>query len=136
MSESQGEGKGAVPPGSWQEVRERYREEELLTFVDREIPRVETPGRDGDTLLHVACVRGFLEEVLPLLAAGAPVNLPGEMGYTPLHHAVSQGHREVARLLLARGADPDLRNGFGRSAREMLRLQGWGDLLDERVGEG
>ena len=71
---------------------------------------------DGDHLIHIAALRGDLETVEVLLAAGEDVNAVGDMGNTPAHYAAMGKCRELFDLLLQRGADSNLENEFGISA--------------------
>ena len=46
---------------------------------------------DGDTPLHYACARGYLEVVKQLVEAGADINMQNNVGDTPLHKAANHG---------------------------------------------
>jgi len=61
---------------------------------------VNQAGNFGDRPIHVACIRGDLEEIGALVHEGADVNATGELGNTPLHEAVGQGHIGVVKALL------------------------------------
>ncbi|KAM9380299.1 BRCA1-associated RING domain protein 1 [Phaethornis superciliosus] len=54
----------------------------------------------GETLLHVASIKGDLAVVEQLLKSGADPNVKDNAGWTPLHEACNHGHREVVELLL------------------------------------
>uniref|UniRef100_A0A8C5IHV0 BRCA1 associated RING domain 1 n=1 Tax=Junco hyemalis TaxID=40217 RepID=A0A8C5IHV0_JUNHY len=54
----------------------------------------------GETLLHVASIKGDLAAVEELLKNGADPNVKDNAGWTPLHEACNHGHSEVVRLLL------------------------------------
>ncbi|XP_058277392.1 BRCA1-associated RING domain protein 1 isoform X2 [Hirundo rustica] len=54
----------------------------------------------GETLLHIASIKGDLAAVEQLLKNGADPNVKDNAGWTPLHEACNHGHREVAELLL------------------------------------
>ncbi|NXS32274.1 BARD1 protein, partial [Pomatostomus ruficeps] len=54
----------------------------------------------GETLLHVASIKGDLAAVEQLLKNGADPNVKDNAGWTPLHEACNHGHREVVELLL------------------------------------
>ncbi|XP_065196279.1 mucin-5AC-like isoform X2 [Sycon ciliatum] len=58
----------------------------------------------GETHLHVAAVKGKVEEVQRWITAGCDVNVKDHAGWTPLHEAAVRGHRLVAELLLDNGA--------------------------------
>jgi len=74
---------------------------------------------EGETLLHIAALRGDARTVGLLLEAGADPNCRGDMGDTPLHDAFRWGGWEVVKLLLDNGASEDIRNEFGRLPREI-----------------
>ncbi|NWS56032.1 BARD1 protein, partial [Chunga burmeisteri] len=71
-------------------------------------PSVKSPGGNtiarrnykGETLLHVASIKGDLAAVEQLLKNGADPNVKDNAGWTPLHEACNHGHREVVELLL------------------------------------
>ncbi|OWK53468.1 BRCA1-associated RING domain protein 1 [Lonchura striata] len=66
-------------------------------------PGVNTIARrnyKGETLLHVASIKGDLAAVEQLLKNGADPNVKDNAGWTPLHEACNHGHREVVELLL------------------------------------
>lgn len=72
----------------------------------------------GDTLLHIAAMRGDARTASLLLKAGSDPNASGEMGYTALHWAYSEGHDEIAALLIDHGARTDILNDFGKLPEE------------------
>ncbi|NXV00144.1 BARD1 protein, partial [Cettia cetti] len=61
----------------------------------------------GETLLHVASIKGDLAAVEQLLKNGADPNVKDHAGWTPLHEACNHGHRAVAELLLRHRALPN-----------------------------
>ncbi|XP_072274646.1 BRCA1-associated RING domain protein 1 [Pyxicephalus adspersus] len=54
----------------------------------------------GETLLHVAAIKGDLMGVEELLKNGANPNVKDNAGWTPLHEACNHGHSDVVRLLI------------------------------------
>ncbi|NXF71265.1 BARD1 protein, partial [Sclerurus mexicanus] len=54
----------------------------------------------GETLLHVASIKGDLAAVEQLLKNGADPNVKDNAGWTPLHEACNHGHTAVVELLL------------------------------------
>jgi uncharacterized protein len=110
------------------EILARYAAEDLPEFVEMQITSIEQVGRFGNRPLHVACVRGLMEEIAALVSAGANVNAPGENGNTPLHEAVGQASKAVAVYLLQHGADPSMKNDDGQSSIDIAHLMGRGEL--------
>ena len=106
------------------EVLRRYKEEDLPEFVGISLEGVNQAGNSGDRPLHVAAIRGNMEEVVALVAGGADVNAHGDLGNTPLHEAAAQGHLDAVRFLLANGASPEKKNEFGESIIDVARSQG------------
>ena len=71
---------------------------------------------EGDSCLHLACVRGDLHAVKLLVSLGLDVNSAGDLGNTSLHCASRRGNRELADFLIANGADVGRENEFGAAA--------------------
>nr|XP_045003991.1 BRCA1-associated RING domain protein 1 isoform X2 [Jaculus jaculus] len=57
-------------------------------------------NRRGETLLHIASIKGDIPSVEYLLKNGNNPNVKDHAGWTPLHEACSHGHLEVVELLL------------------------------------
>jgi ankyrin repeat protein len=104
------------------QVLQKYTNDTLPEFMDRPIKDVNQVGATGDRPIHVACIRGSLEDVAALLEGGAEVNAAGDLGYTPLHYAASGGHLDVAKILLSHGADVAAQNEFGQTPADVARL--------------
>ena len=73
----------------------------------------EYPGR---TALTWACIKGYLEIVKCLLAAGADKEKAVNDGWTPPIEAADKGHVEIVRVLLAAGAKKDKITAGGKTA--------------------
>ncbi|XP_057603237.1 BRCA1-associated RING domain protein 1 isoform X2 [Hippopotamus amphibius kiboko] len=54
----------------------------------------------GETLLHIASIKGDIPSVEYLLQNGSDPNVKDHAGWTPLHEACNHGHLEVVELLL------------------------------------
>ncbi|CAL4067030.1 unnamed protein product, partial [Meganyctiphanes norvegica] len=73
---------------------------------------------DGDTQLHIAVMRGFIEvvyHITRLLPHQAFLDLPNNTGRTALHLAVAAGDSNVARHLIVCGASPVVRDRRGNT---------------------
>ncbi|XP_069679991.1 BRCA1-associated RING domain protein 1-like isoform X1 [Periplaneta americana] len=58
----------------------------------------------GETQLHVACIKGKIQQVKNLLEDGANPNTKDYAGWTPLLESVNHGFIKITELLLAYGA--------------------------------
>ncbi|XP_061143428.1 BRCA1-associated RING domain protein 1 [Syngnathus typhle] len=67
-------------------------------------PTVVKKNHKGETLLHLAAIKGDVEGVKELLDQGADPNLKDNAGWTPLHEACNLGHLAVVETLLSRGS--------------------------------
>ncbi|XP_061697130.1 BRCA1-associated RING domain protein 1 isoform X2 [Syngnathoides biaculeatus] len=67
-------------------------------------PAVVKKNHKGETPLHLAAIKGDVEDVKELLDLGADPNLKDNAGWTPLHEACNLGHLVVVKVLLSRGA--------------------------------
>ena len=63
--------------------------------------------------LLYASMKGHLEIVKVLLAAGAEINNTDNIGKTPLHEVSRCGRLEIVKVLLAAGAEIDNTNNYG-----------------------
>jgi ankyrin repeat protein len=111
-------------------VLRRYKDEELPEFSEIALEDVNQAGNFGDRPLHVACIRGNLEEIAALLEGGADVNAAGELGNRPLHEAVSQGHLTAVQFLLDHGASVHETNDEQMTALDIARLRGRHDITE------
>uniref|UniRef100_A0A8C3GBY5 BRCA1 associated RING domain 1 n=1 Tax=Cyclopterus lumpus TaxID=8103 RepID=A0A8C3GBY5_CYCLU len=67
-------------------------------------PAVTKRNHKGETLLHLAAIKGDVEAVKELLDQGADPNLKDNAGWTPLHEACNLGHLVIVEVLVSRGA--------------------------------
>ena len=112
-----------------EDVLRLYKEEELPEFVEISLTDINQVGNFGNTPLHVASVRGLLDEVNALLEAGANVQAEGELGNSPLHDAAGQGHLSAVIRLLESGASATARNWDGNTAKDVALLMGHTDVV-------
>lgn len=111
------------------EVLKRYKDEDLPEFSELRLEHVNQAGNFGNCPIHVAAVRGSIEELEALIAGGANVNAAGELGNRPLHEAVGQGHRRAIEILLNAGATADAKNDEGKTPRDVAELLGLSAIL-------
>lgn len=78
--------------------------------------------------LHAAAAAHDVSIVRELLEAGADPNSRQQAGFVPLHEAAGEGQDEMARLLVAHGARVDLASDDGKTAIELARSNGHGNL--------
>ncbi|KAF4519705.1 hypothetical protein B566_EDAN003954 [Ephemera danica] len=70
---------------------------------------VNKRNKKGETLLHVACIKGDIHEVQRLLEQKANIYTKDNAGWTPLHEVVQQVQgSKLAELLLKHGAGPNV----------------------------
>ncbi|XP_043581030.1 NF-kappa-B inhibitor cactus [Bombus pyrosoma] len=86
-----------------------------------------TQDDDGDTLLHMAIVQGFLEAAFSLIRM-APhaclLNILNDDCQSPLHLAVLTRQPRIVRRLILAGANPALRNFRGNTALHLACATG------------
>jgi ankyrin repeat protein len=112
------------------QVLKKYTDDDLPLFLSRPIVDVNQAAIDGDRPIHIACVRGNLDDVVALFVGGADVNAAGDLGYTPLHHAASRGHMDIAKVLLNHGADVTAKNEFGQTPIDLARLMSKAEVAE------
>jgi ankyrin repeat protein len=71
---------------------------------------------NGGTAIQLAAIRGDVDVMQMLLAAGADINHRNHNGMTALMLACQEGQIKAAEFLLAHGADPRYKDKHGRTA--------------------
>ncbi|XP_001628674.3 ankyrin repeat domain-containing protein 11 [Nematostella vectensis] len=66
--------------------------------------RVSKRNERGETALHLASIKGDVDELRSLIKAGANVNIKDYAGWTPLHEACNFGHISIVEELIKAGA--------------------------------
>ncbi len=106
---------------------------EIYQWTDEFIGAIPTSvnarGNFGSLPIHIAAVRGDIDEIDTLLSHGALINAKGEHGYTPLHESVEQGHTAAVKLLLERGADTAARNDDNLTPYDLAKLTHQQEIL-------
>lgn len=91
---------------------------------------INSVNQDGQTALHLAAEKGFLEIVQSLIDMGANIDCKDFYKYTPLHFAANE-HKEITRLLIERGANPNIINNERQSALTIAMNKGNNEICLE-----
>ncbi|AZE99502.1 hypothetical protein C4J95_2040 [Pseudomonas orientalis] len=94
---------------------------EMAIFEGYEIHFPESPGRDGDTPLHVAAFANDVNSLKALMPFVTDINVIAGIGYTPLHYAILHGSAASADFLIANGADVGVEGDYGETPLSMMR---------------
>ncbi|XP_076837417.1 ankyrin repeat domain-containing protein 12 isoform X2 [Brachyhypopomus gauderio] len=73
--------------------------------TSRQKDKVNKRNERGETPLHMAAIRGDVQQVKELIGLGADVNVKDFAGWTPLHEACNLGYYDVAKVLIGAGAE-------------------------------
>ena len=90
----------------------------------------------GESLLHLAAVRGYKEMSSMLIAGGADVDARDDRGLTPLHAAAWGGHREILMLLLDKNVGINVRSTDGLTPLHMAALAGHKETIQYLILKG
>lgn len=103
-----------------------------LALIQYAHPQQINAYEEGQTALHVAIQKGYLDIAKALLENRANINsLANDPSYskmTPLHYAALTGSISATRLLLAWGAKTDLKNGYAQTPAIIARQHGFKEL--------
>ncbi|WP_194206025.1 ankyrin repeat domain-containing protein [Superficieibacter sp. 1612_C1] len=112
------------------DILKRYHEEGLPEFSGIDLIFVNQSGIFGNTPMHIACVRGDIDEVMALINGGANINAIGEHGNTPLHEAVGQGNNEIIKILVTLGCRVKVKNDFGDTPLDIAKINDRSDIIE------
>jgi len=93
-------------------------------------------GNYGLMKIHLAVLRGDLEETKAQLAAEVDVNAQDELGNTPLHLALGLGETEIAEWLMAQDANTQAKARDGRTMAHAAAAGGQRELLKQLAAGG
>nr|XP_019582640.1 PREDICTED: BRCA1-associated RING domain protein 1 isoform X1 [Rhinolophus sinicus] len=100
LDESVSPSVGVPPPAlSSPSYRRMMSSSSAMTPLPRSLMAVKRNHR-GETLLHIASIKGDVPSVEYLLQNGSDPNVKDHAGWTPLHEACNHGHLQVVELLL------------------------------------
>ena len=108
---------------------------EILSYIlSHSQPNQQITNRFGGNALIPAAEKGHLENVKLLLAdKNVDINHQNNYGYTALIEAValrdgSQVYQDIVSELLKHGADPDIKDNYGKSAKDYAHELGYGNM--------
>lgn len=78
---------------------------------------------DGQTMLHLACLKGYFHLVSALVKKGARVDVTDSFGFTPLHFACINGDVKAIQLLVECKANVTARADNGVDALDLYKSQ-------------
>jgi cytohesin len=85
----------------------------------------------GDTPLHIAARKGYIDIAKLLIDAGADINARDERyEYTSLHFATTFGQKDLVELLINKGADINYKDKEGRTSLGIAIENGYDDIAD------
>jgi len=96
----------------------------LADFDGLSLDDVNQQGLLDDYPIHVAAVRGALDDLVALIAGGANVNAVGEDGNSAFHYAASFGYPDIVRLLLEHRSATNIKNMFGETPLDCAKSSG------------
>ncbi|SCU95713.1 LAMI_0F03422g1_1 [Lachancea mirantina] len=85
---------------------------------------------EGQTMLHLSCLKGYFQLASSLIRAGARVNAKDSFGLTPLHFACLNGDARIIRLLVCCKANVHSEASNGITPRDLFVVNH--DTDDER----
>lgn len=106
----------------------------MVKLLLRHKARIDTRGRLARTALHAACLKGNVNIVTALLAAGAQPDPVDDHGVTPLMEAARAGATACVERLAAHGSiNPSARDHAGRNALAIACQASHGDTATVKV---
>ncbi|ONK70965.1 uncharacterized protein A4U43_C04F3330 [Asparagus officinalis] len=79
----------------------------LSAALDSHTGSINDPVEDGDTVLHLCCLYGYLPCVQLLLERGASLESKDEEGAIPLHDACAGGFLEIVQFIINSAGNHD-----------------------------
>ncbi|KAJ5710458.1 ankyrin repeat domain-containing protein 52 [Penicillium malachiteum] len=97
---------------------------------------MDTGDVNGQTALHYAAERNFIEAIHILVAHGADTTTTDNHGFSPCLWAVVAGQTRATKNLLTLGADANAISADGKSALAWAAGLGWSPIAELLVGNG
>ncbi|XP_010918912.1 uncharacterized protein [Elaeis guineensis] len=79
----------------------------LRLALDNHNGSIDDPVEDGDTVLHLSCLYGYLPCVQLLLQRGANLESKDEEGAIPLHDACAGGFTDIVQYIINFAGSPE-----------------------------
>ncbi|XP_048581815.1 serine/threonine-protein phosphatase 6 regulatory ankyrin repeat subunit C isoform X3 [Nematostella vectensis] len=79
-------------------------------LLDKARADINARSKDGNTLLHLACLGGHSETCTSIMKRGVPLRMPNKNGSLCIHNAAKKGHVTVVKALLEKGVPIDAKN--------------------------
>lgn len=133
--EGSGDAKSGYSAGAAAEVGEQKGSVQTrLLHTTLPLKDIYTQDKEGDTLLHIACMEGWTALVCKFIRQTPHpdlLDIRNEAGQAPLHVAVLCNHRHVVRLLVVAGATIDMRDSRGCTPLHLACRSGSLPLVQE-----
>jgi len=98
---------------------------------------VDARDKEGWTALHLACLRGPVDNVYLLVKAGADINArTGGRASLPLSLACGCGYADIAQFLIKKGADVNMGDADGWTPLHWACQQGRVDTAEVLLSAG
>jgi uncharacterized protein len=100
------------------------------------IDSVNFRDNNGNSLLMLASLGGFIDVSKLLIEKGAKLNLQNPIGGTALVYAIAGGHIEIINLLLNKGANLNLQDNNGATALFLASQEGYVEIVKILLDKG
>ena len=97
---------------------------------------IHAADKTGNRPLNRAAIKGELQIIKALLAAGADIECVGVWGWHPLHHAAGNLQVLATQLLLQRGADLEAENTNGETPLHIAAEYGAAAVIELLITKG
>ena len=96
----------------WKAISQNNRFETEKFFDFNEVD--DSFDQTGQTLLHLAADRGFLDMLMLVLSrTGVKADVVNQQLATPMHMACRRGHLDVVKFLISTGVDVNIQDEHG-----------------------
>ena len=89
--------------------------EKVRAMLEENPELINTQDTQGNTPLHLAAYKGYMEVAELLIAEGADVNCRNKHGDTPIHYAAKGGQKNIIEFFLSKEVDVNITDYHGRT---------------------